>query len=74
MRHLGHGGRVPRSGEIYSGNLFASSFLQKDKKPFTHHRRSKYDAGREIRTGTPESSAASKLEIPKLPSGESGTN
>ena len=54
--HVGHGRRVHGSGENDSVNLFASSFLQKDKNPLTPRRISKYNASQEIRNGTPESS------------------
>ena len=69
MGHLGHGGCVCGSGEYGSGNLFASSFLQKDKNPLTNCRRYKYDADQDGRTGTPESSGVSKVKVPK-PSAE----
>ena len=74
MRHLGHGGRVCRIGENDSGNLFALYFIRKDKNPLTHCRRSKYDAGQEIGTGTLESSDVSKGEIPNFPVGERRTD
>ena len=44
------------SGEDDSQKLFASSFFRKYEKPLPHLRSYKYDAGQEIRTGTPESS------------------
>ena len=71
--HLVHGRRVRGSGENDLGNLFTSSFLQKDENPLTHRRSSKYDPGQKIRTGTPESSDVSTGEIPKLQEGERGT-
>ena len=40
-RYLGHGGCVHGSGEDTLGNLFTSSFLQKDKNPPTLCKRSK---------------------------------
>ena len=64
-RHLGHMGRVRRSGENNSVNHFASSFLRKDENPLTHSRISKYDASQQIRTVTSESSDVIKGEIPK---------
>ena len=39
--HNGYGGRVSESREDYPGNLFALSFLWKDKIPLTHCSRSK---------------------------------
>ena len=60
---------VSGSRENYLGNLFASSFLQKEESPLTHCMISNYDAGQEIRTRTPESSGSSTGEIPKLPEG-----
>ena len=74
MRHLGHRGRVCGSGSNDLGNLFAFSFHWKLKKRLTHCRSSKYDSGQEIRTGTPESSDVSKVEIPKLPAVGRGTD
>ena len=65
-RHLGHGVSVRGSGENDSGNLFASYFLRKDENPLLHCRKSKYDAGQEIRTGTPEPSNISTVEVLKL--------
>ena len=41
MSHLGHGKHVCRRGENYSGNLFALSFLGKNKNCLTHCRSSK---------------------------------
>ena len=72
-RHLGHGRRVRGSGEDDSGNIFASSFLWKYENVLTHRSSSKYDAGQEIRTGTPESSDVITVEVLKLPVGERGT-
>ena len=71
-RHLGHRGRVCRSGENDSGNRFSSSFLRKEKTPLNNHRISKYNTVQESQTGTPEFSNVSKGEIPKLPEGERG--
>ena len=65
-RHLGHRILVRGSGEYYSQNLFASSFLRKDKNPLPRRRSFKYDAGQEIRTGTTESSDARSVEVLKL--------
>ena len=73
-RHLGHGGCVRGSVENDSGNLFASSFLRKDKNPLPHRRKSRYDANQDGRTGTPESSDVSKVEIPKLSVGKQVTD
>ena len=72
-RHLGHGRRVCGFGENDSGNIFASSFLRKDKNPLTHRKSSKYYAGQEIWTETPESSDVSIGELIKLPAGERRT-
>ena len=55
-RHLGHRRRVRGSGEDYSRTIFASSFLHKYENPFLYCRRSKYNYGQEIWTGTLESS------------------
>ena len=71
---LGHGVCVCGSGENNPGNLFALSVPQKDKNPLTHNRSSKYDAGQEIRTGTPESSDVIIGEVLKTLSGERRTN
>ena len=60
MRQLGHGGFVSGSGEDDLGNLFASTFLRKDKNPLTPCRISKYDSKQDRRTGTTESSDVSK--------------
>ena len=65
-RHLGHRRLVSRSGEDDLGNLFAPSFLKKDENPLPRCRRSKYGAHQEIRTGTPESSDVSSVELLKL--------
>ena len=73
-RHLGYRGRIFWIGEYDTGNLFASSFLRKDKIPLTHRRRSKYDASQEIRIGDPESSDISKIEVPKFSSKKRGDN
>ena len=69
-RHLGYGRCVRGSGENDSGNLFASSFLQKDEKLLTHRRNSKYDADQGGSTGPHESSDVSSGEIPKLSAGK----
>ena len=55
-RHPGHGGGVRGGGENYSGNLFASSFLWKDKNPLTHCRNSKYNDNQYGWTWNPKSS------------------
>ena len=67
-------GWVPRSGENDPGKLFASSFLRKDKNPFTHRKNSKYDAGQDVQTGPPESSNVRKGKMTKLPTRKRGTN
>ena len=73
-RHLGHGGCVCGSGEYSKGNLFASSFLRKDKNHLTHCSISKYNAGQETRIETPEFSGTSKGKVPKLSAGKRVTN
>ena len=65
-RHLVHGRRVCRSGDDDLINLFASYFIQKDENPLPRHRISKYNAGQEILTGTPESSDVITGEVLKL--------
>ena len=72
--HLGHGGCVHGSGENDLGNLFASSFPHKDKKPLTHRRNYKYDSNQGVWTGPPEPSDVSEGEIPKLSVGNHGTD
>ena len=72
-RRLGHGRHVCGSGEDDSRNIFASSFLRKDGNPLPRHRKSKYNAGQENRTGAPESSDASSVEVLKLQSREHRT-
>ena len=53
-------------GEDDLGKLFASSFIRKDENPLPFHRISKYNAGQESRTGTPESSDVISGELLKL--------
>ena len=73
-RNLGQGGYINGSGEYSLGKKIALYFLRKDKNPLTHSRSSRYDAGQESRTGTPESSDISKGKIPKFSVGKRGTN
>ena len=61
-----HRRRIRGSGEDDSRKLFALSFLRKYKNPLPRRRISKYDAGQEIRTGTPESSDVITGEVLKL--------
>ena len=68
-RHLVHRIHLRGSGGNDSGNLFASSFLQKDENPLPNSRNSKYNAGQESRTGTPEFSDISTVEVLKIPAG-----
>ena len=56
------------------GNFFASSFLRREKKPLTHYRSSKYDAGQKIKVETPESSDVRKRKVPKFSASKHGTN
>ena len=70
MRHLGHGRFFSGSGEDDLGNLFASSFFQKDENPTPFRRSSKYDDGQESWTGTPEFSDISTGEVLKLHVGD----
>ena len=65
-RHPGHRRLVCRSGEDDLRKLFASYFLRRDENPLPHRRSSKYNAGQEIRTGTPESSDVITGEVLKL--------
>ena len=65
-RHLGHGVCVCRSGEDASGKLFSLSCIRLYKKPLTHHMVSNYDSGKEIWTGTPESSDFREEKKPRL--------
>ena len=74
MRHLVYGGRICGSGEDDPGNLFASSFLRKEKITITHCRISKCAAGRESRIGDPDSSDTRKLEVSKFSVIKSGSN
>ena len=60
-------------GDVFAGlekmisrKPLASYFLRKDENPLPHSRSSKYDAGQEIRTGTPESSDVRLGEVLKL--------
>ena len=64
--HLVHRRLVCGSGEDNSRKLFALSFLQKYENPFPRCSRSKYNAGQESRTGTPESSDVISGEVLKL--------
>ena len=63
-----------REWRNYLVNLFAYSFLRKDKIPLTYCRRSNYDAGQEILIGAPESSDVSEVKVPKLSAGKRVTN
>ena len=65
-RHLGHGGCISGSGEDDPENFSPLYFLQKDKIHLTHHRRSKYNDGQEIRIRTHESSDISERKLPKV--------
>ena len=62
-RHPGHRRIVCRSGEDDLRKLFASSFLWKEENPLSRCGSSKYYAGQEIRTGTPEFSEVSSGEV-----------
>ena len=70
-RHLGHGKCV--EWIKLSGKLFALSFLRKYENPLPNRRRSNYDAGQEIRTGTLEYSDFITIEVLKLTVGERRT-
>ena len=70
---LGHGRRIRGSGKNILRNFFASYFVQKDERPLPHFRISKYNAGQEIRNGTPEPSDVSTVELLKISEGECGT-
>ena len=61
--HPGHRRLVCRSGEDDLRKRFASPFLWKEEHPLPRCGRSKYDAGQEIRTGTPEFSEVSSGEV-----------
>ena len=52
--------------EATSGNLFSMPFLRKTKISHTPHRKSKYDAGQEIRPGTPQSCDVRGRKISKF--------
>ena len=73
-RHLGNGGCVRGSGEYSKGDLFASSFLRKDKNHLTHCSISKYNDGQETRMENPELSGTSKGKVPTLSAGKRVTN
>ena len=72
--HLGYRGCVDGSGEDDLGNLFVSSFPNKDKNPLTHRKSSNYDENQYVWTGTPEYSDISKVEVPKLSAGKRRTD
>ena len=65
-RHPGHRRLVCRSGEDDLRKRFASPFLWKEENPLPRCGRSTYDAGQEIRTGTPESSEVRSGEVLKI--------
>ena len=69
-RHLVHGRRVCGSGEDDLGNLLALSFLRKNENPLPYSGSFKYNASQEIRTGNPEYSDVSTVEVLKLHAGE----
>ena len=72
-RHLGHRRLVCTSVEDDPRNLFSLYFIRKDKNSLPCHRSSKYDAGKEIRNGSSESSDISTIEVLKLHAGECRT-
>ena len=55
-------------------NFFALSFLWKEKKPLTYCRSSKYDADKDGKIVTPESSDVRRRKVHKLSAGECGTD
>ena len=63
---LGYRGCIFRSEEDDPGNLFATSFIWKDRIPLVHSRRSKWYASQESRIVTPESSNVREIKVPKL--------
>ena len=74
ITHLEHGGAIVEVEKMIRETFFASYFLHKDKIHLTHHRSSKYDAGQEIRIGTPEYSDVSKTKVPNFSASKCGTN
>ena len=74
MRHNKYRGRACGSGGDDLGNLFASSYLQKNNTPLTQLRSSNYDDIQEIRIGIPESSGVREQEMTKFETGKIRAN